>query len=64
MTTKEFNLLTVAEVAEAYRCDPDTVRRWVRNRKLPAVALLGAAIVSGGKISRRFWQLTTSGRFS
>jgi excisionase family DNA binding protein len=41
MPTKEIRLLTLAEVAATFRCDPETVRRWVKSRKLPAVSTPG-----------------------
>lgn len=33
------HLLTVPEVAEALRLDPVTIRRWIRDDRLPAVRI-------------------------
>ena len=33
--------LTVEEVAEIQRVDPETVRRWIRTKKLPATKQYG-----------------------
>jgi excisionase family DNA binding protein len=41
MTTRDVELLTIHEVAETFRCDDETVRRWVKARKLPAVSMPG-----------------------
>jgi excisionase family DNA binding protein len=33
--------LTVEEIAKQLRVSPDTVRRWIRERRLPAIDLIG-----------------------
>jgi len=38
---KEGKWLFVEEVAEIMRVDPETVRRWIRDKKLPAVKKFG-----------------------
>jgi excisionase family DNA binding protein len=40
MLTKEGSgLMTVSEVPKVFRCYHETVRHWIKSRKLPAVAM-------------------------
>lgn len=41
-------LLTVAEVAEALRISDETVHRWVRQGRLPAIRLPGGPLERSG----------------
>jgi len=50
---KKLNYYTIEEVAEMLKVNPESVRRWVRSKQLPAIKLGGKYIrVEAGDLDR------------
>ncbi len=43
---------TVIDVAKKYRINPDTVRQWIREQKLPAVMINRAYMIKAADFER------------
>lgn len=56
------DFLTVEQVAERWRCSPDTVRRRIRQRQLPAFTGGGPTVVKRADLERYERTRTTSAR--